>query len=225
MGGTSHRGRGRNNGDRGTANGNDRSDGNGGHGNNSGGVAGGESATVRRKGIGPENARRRSEMSRHMQHRWMMRGNLPCSSRAPMLMSSRCHCHIPRCTLMNQSCSCILATRKMDGTHARFWMTRECAAFSDLDTKVCGMVRFGDGSVNTIEGHDTVLLKCKNGEHKALAGVYLIPRLNANIVSLRQLEEVRCCILLHNGYLKIWDQKGGTLGMSGSHNKQTIFLS
>jgi hypothetical protein len=62
--------------------------------------------------------------------------------------------------------------------------------------------------VTTIEGRGTVLLQCKNGEHKALIGVYLIPRLTSSIVSLDQLEEAGCCILLHGGYLKILNQKG-----------------
>jgi hypothetical protein len=54
-------------------------------------------------------------------------------------------------------------------------MTGEHSAFSKLDTKVHGNVHFGDGSVVGIEGRGTVLLKCKNGEHKALMMVYHIP--------------------------------------------------
>jgi hypothetical protein len=62
--------------------------------------------------------------------------------------------------------------------------------------------------VTNIEGRGTILLQCKNGEHKALAGVYLIPRLTTNIVSLGQLEEDSHRILLFGGCLKIWDWRG-----------------
>jgi hypothetical protein len=65
-----------------------------------------------------------------------------------------------------------------------------------------------DGSVTSIEGRGTALLKCKNGAHKALTGVYLIPRLTVNIVSLDQLEEGGCRILLFEGYLRVWDHRG-----------------
>jgi hypothetical protein len=78
---------------------------------------------------------------------------------------------------------------------------------SELDTGVHGTVRFGDGSVVGIEGRDMVLVKLKSGEHQALDGVYHIPRLTCNIVSLGQLEENDFKILMENGALKIWDQR------------------
>jgi hypothetical protein len=58
-----------------------------------------------------------------------------------------------------------------------------------LDFGVVGTVRFGDGSVMRIEGCDTILFACKNGEHRTLVSVYYIPRLTANIVSCGQLDE------------------------------------
>ena len=36
-------------------------------------------------------------------------------------------------------------------------------AFAKLDSKVCGNVRFGDGSVVEIEGRGTIVFICKNG--------------------------------------------------------------
>jgi hypothetical protein len=62
--------------------------------------------------------------------------------------------------------------------------------------------------VTNIEGRGTILLKWKTGEHKTLEGVYLIPQLTANIVSLGQLEEDGHKIVLHAGYLRIWNQCG-----------------
>jgi hypothetical protein len=55
-------------------------------------------------------------------------------------------------------------------------MTGELSAFSSMDNNVRGTVRFGDGSVTAIRGHGTIVLRCRNGNHKALTGVYHIPR-------------------------------------------------
>lgn len=74
-------------------------------------------------------------------------------------------------------------------TGATNHMTGVRSAFADLNTGVRGTVRFGDGSVVGIEGRGTVLFSRKNGEHQKLAGVYHIPKLTANIVSLGQLDE------------------------------------
>ncbi|KAJ1257158.1 hypothetical protein BS78_K195100 [Paspalum vaginatum] len=102
---------------------------------------------------------------------------------------------------------------KKEGSHARWildtgatnHMTGERGLFSELDTGVHGTVRFGDGSVVGIEGRGTVLFKCKTGEHQALTGVFHIPRLTANIVSLGQLEGDGYKILMDCGSMKIWD--------------------
>jgi hypothetical protein len=86
-------------------------------------------------------------------------------------------------------------------------MTGAQSAFAELDDGVRGSVRFGDGSTVGIEGRGTVLFKCKTGEHHKLEGVYHIPRLTANIVSLGQLEEAKCKIAMEDGVLKIWDPR------------------
>jgi hypothetical protein len=93
-------------------------------------------------------------------------------------------------------------------TGATNHMTGERSAFSELDTKVQGTMRFGDGSIVGIVGRGTVLLQCKNGEHKSLSIVYLIPCLTTSIVSLGQLEEGGYQILLFGGYFKIQDAMG-----------------
>jgi hypothetical protein len=84
-------------------------------------------------------------------------------------------------------------------------MSGDQDAFTEIDRRVQGIVRFGDVAVTNIVGKGSIILKCKNGEHKALAGVYLIPRLTTNIVSLGQLEEDGHKIMLQSGFLKIWD--------------------
>jgi hypothetical protein len=82
-------------------------------------------------------------------------------------------------------------------TRATNHMTGARDVFSELDTNVHGNVKFGDGSVMRIEGRSTVLVTCRSEEHKALTGVYFIPRLSNNIVSLD--------IRIRHGLLCIWD--------------------
>jgi hypothetical protein len=82
------------------------------------------------------------------------------------------------------------------------------AAFSIIDLRVHGTVHFGNGSVTNIEGRGTILIKSKTGRHKALAGVYYIPRLMANIVSLGRMEGAGYKIMLEDGFLKMWDHDG-----------------
>jgi hypothetical protein len=87
-------------------------------------------------------------------------------------------------------------------------MTGVRAVFSKIDLRVHDTVHFGDGSVTNIEGCGTILIKCKTGGHKALTGVYYIPRLKANIVSLGQMEEAGYKIVLESGFLKLWNRAG-----------------
>jgi hypothetical protein len=99
------------------------------------------------------------------------------------------------------------STRWILDTGATNHMTGERSFFSELDTGVHRTVRFGDGSVVAIEGRGTILFKLKSGEHQELAGVYYIPKLTANIVSLGQLDEDAYKILIEHGVLRIWDRR------------------
>ena len=47
-------------------------------------------------------------------------------------------------------------------------------SFSELDGDVTGMVKFGDGSRVAIQGCDTIIFRCQNGEHCVLTDVYYI---------------------------------------------------
>jgi hypothetical protein len=58
------------------------------------------------------------------------------------------------------------------------------AIFKDPNTVVHGIVHFGDDSEVRIEGHGTVIFLCKDGEWRSFVGVYYIPRLTTNIVSI-----------------------------------------
>jgi hypothetical protein len=102
-------------------------------------------------------------------------------------------------------------------------MTGVRVVFSEIDLRVHSTVRFGDGSVTNIEGRGTILIKCKTGGHKALTGVYYIPRLKANIVSLGQIEEAGYKIVLESGFLKLWD-RAGTLAAKVKHGASRLYV-
>jgi hypothetical protein len=79
-------------------------------------------------------------------------------------------------------------------------------AFAELNTAVHGTVSFGDGSMANIEGYGMVLFNCKNGEHLSFAGVYYIPRLTSNIISIGQLDEAGYKVNIEDGVLRIREQ-------------------
>ena len=86
-------------------------------------------------------------------------------------------------------------------------MTGNRATFSELYNRVVGTVKFGDNSGVDIQGRGTVVFQCKNGEHKTLTDVYYIPRLRSIIVSIGQLDEHGCQVLIDGGVLRIRDRE------------------
>ena len=90
-------------------------------------------------------------------------------------------------------------------TGAMNHMTGSRRLFAELDTSVTGIVKFGDGSMVDIEGKGTVLFALKSGEHHRLDGVYYIPRLTTNIVSLEQMDEEGFKVVIEEGILRLFD--------------------
>ena len=90
-------------------------------------------------------------------------------------------------------------------TGASNHMTGRREALASLDTSVRGTVRFGDGSLVEIEGIGSVMLQTKKDGHKVLTEVYFIPKLKSNIVSLGQLEEGGCKIVIEEGFCNVFD--------------------
>jgi hypothetical protein len=86
--------------------------------------------------------------------------------------------------------------------------------FYEIDLKVHGTIHFRDGSVANIEGCDMILIKCKSGGHKTLTGVYYIPRLTANIVSLGGSWR-------RWGTRSFWMVDSSDCGIQVSHNGET----
>jgi hypothetical protein len=106
---------------------------------------------------------------------------------------------------------------------ATIQMTRARKAFLELDFRIRGSVKFGDGSVIEIEGRNTILFIGKGGEHRWLTGVYFILCLKVNIVSLEQLEEGGCHIYIEHGFLKICDENRWVLTWV-SHNVNRLYF-
>lgn len=90
-------------------------------------------------------------------------------------------------------------------------MTRQFSKFHEIDTKVTGRVKFGDGSMVQIKGKGSIILKCKNGERRTLNKVYYIPSLRSNIICLGQLSESGYRIVLKGENLWVHESKGNLL--------------
>lgn len=91
-------------------------------------------------------------------------------------------------------------------------MTGNKEFFSELNERVTGKVRFGDDSCVTIEGKGSILFTTKTGEHRILTEVYYIPSLRSNIISLGQLTETGCKVVMEDDVLLVYD-KARTLMM------------
>ncbi|XP_062193534.1 uncharacterized protein LOC133896916 [Phragmites australis] len=96
-------------------------------------------------------------------------------------------------------------------TGATNHMTGSRDVFSKIDNSVYGTVRFGDGSVVNIEGRGTMLFSCKTGEHRQLTGVYHIPRLDTNLISIGQLDEDGYDVHINHGVMHIRDEQRSLL--------------
>ena len=78
--------------------------------------------------------------------------------------------------------------------------------FHELDEKISGESKFGNGSTVQIKGKGTMLLRCKNGDQKMLPDIYFIPSLCNNILSLGQLAERGCRVELQGEFLRVYDK-------------------
>ncbi|XP_074336204.1 uncharacterized protein LOC141673363 [Apium graveolens] len=85
-------------------------------------------------------------------------------------------------------------------------MTGEKSKFRELDEKVIGQVRFGDGSTVDIRGKGSIFFKCKDGEERMFKDVYFIPSLCNNILSLGQLSEEGNRVVIHGDFLWVYDK-------------------
>ena len=81
------------------------------------------------------------------------------------------------------------------------------ASFFELDDDVTSTVKFGDGSRVAIQGHDTIIFRCQNREHRTLTDVYYVSQLCSSIISIGQLDECSSEVLIKDGVLRIRDRE------------------
>jgi transposase InsO family protein len=78
--------------------------------------------------------------------------------------------------------------------------------FFELDRAVQGTIKFRDSSVINIYGKGTIIFSGCHGEHKALTGMYWIPRLKNSIISVGQMDEEGTHVLIEGEMLWVWDR-------------------
>ncbi|GJV91851.1 zinc finger, CCHC-type containing protein, partial [Tanacetum coccineum] len=101
-------------------------------------------------------------------------------------------------------------------------MTGVKSHFKDINESVSGRVRFGDGSYVQIKGRGSVLLGYKNQEQKIVSDVYYIPNLKSNILSLGQLTEIGCKVIMDGNKLTLYD-KNKRLLMKVERSKNRLY--
>ncbi|GJT33597.1 zinc finger, CCHC-type containing protein [Tanacetum coccineum] len=77
--------------------------------------------------------------------------------------------------------------------------------FKDLDEKVSGKVKFGDGSYIEIRGKGSILIECDDAKQRIISHVYYIPDLKSNLLSLGQFTEIGCKVVMEDDELRLYD--------------------
>ena len=90
-------------------------------------------------------------------------------------------------------------------------MTGDKEKFVELDQRITGLVKFGDGSPVKIEGKGSIIFRCKNGEERKLYEVLYILTLCSNIISLGQMSEDGNKVVLKGDFLWVFEEKGKLL--------------
>ncbi|GJV52907.1 zinc finger, CCHC-type containing protein [Tanacetum coccineum] len=101
-------------------------------------------------------------------------------------------------------------------------MTGVKSHFKDIDESVFGRVRFGDGSYVQIKGRGSILLGCRNKQQKIVSDVYYIPNLKSNILSLGQLTEIGCKVIMDGNKLTLYG-KNKKLLMKVERSKNRLY--
>jgi hypothetical protein len=74
-----------------------------------------------------------------------------------------------------------------------------------------------------IEGIGSVMLQTRKVGHKVLTEVYFIPKLRSNIISLGQLKEDACEIVIRKGFYNVYDAEHSLLARA-PHVKNRLYL-
>ncbi|XP_074336381.1 uncharacterized protein LOC141673529 [Apium graveolens] len=90
-------------------------------------------------------------------------------------------------------------------------MTGQRVKVRELDERVTGNIKFGDGSTISIKGKGKIAFQCKNGEEMTLKEVYYIPDLCNDIINIGQLYETRNKVILDGDYSWVHEASGKLL--------------
>nr|GEW03743.1 zinc finger, CCHC-type [Tanacetum cinerariifolium] len=101
-------------------------------------------------------------------------------------------------------------------------MTGVKSHFKDIIESISGRVRFGDGSYVQINGRGSIILGYRNQEQKIVSDVYYIPNLKSNILSLGQLTEIGCKVIMDGNKLTLYD-KNKKLLMKVERSKNRLY--
>ncbi|GJR23767.1 zinc finger, CCHC-type containing protein [Tanacetum coccineum] len=77
--------------------------------------------------------------------------------------------------------------------------------FENLDEKVSGRVKFGDGSYIEIKGKGSIIIECDDGKQRIISHVYYLPSLKSNLLSLGQFTEIGCKVEMEDNELRLYD--------------------
>nr|GFB41228.1 zinc finger, CCHC-type [Tanacetum cinerariifolium] len=77
--------------------------------------------------------------------------------------------------------------------------------FKELDEKVSGNVRLGDGSWIEIKGKGSILIEWDDEMQKIIQHVYYIPDLKSNLLSLGQFTKICCKVVMEDDELRFYD--------------------
>lgn len=105
---------------------------------------------------------------------------------------------------------------------ASIHMTGRCDYFKTVDETITGKIRFGDDSRIDIKGKGSIVFVNQSGDKKVLAGVYYIPDLKSNIISLGQAMEAGCEVRMKEEHLTLQD-KEGKLTVQAKRSKNRLY--
>ncbi|GKA52847.1 zinc finger, CCHC-type containing protein [Tanacetum coccineum] len=77
--------------------------------------------------------------------------------------------------------------------------------FKELDEKVSGKVKFGDGSYIEIKGKGSIIIECDDDKQRIISHVYYIPDLKSNLLSLGQFTKIGCKVVMEDDELRLYD--------------------
>nr|GEX41344.1 zinc finger, CCHC-type [Tanacetum cinerariifolium] len=77
--------------------------------------------------------------------------------------------------------------------------------FKELDEKVSGKVKFGDGSYIEIKEKGSILIECDDEKQRIISHVYYILSLKSNLLSLGQFTEIGCKVVMEDDKLQLYD--------------------